>query len=97
LDALIHLDAEELDYVYEWRLEQEHELIKEKGTGMSDEAVRRFVDCCKFPLVAKGAVERDNWANSWQTCQRTNYISTNYDKVHSEERQVRASNSFVYY
>ncbi|RPA87498.1 putative Uridine/cytidine kinase [Ascobolus immersus RN42] len=45
LDALIHIDAEQLEYVYEWRLEQEHKLVKDKGTGMSDEAVKKFIDC----------------------------------------------------
>lgn len=39
-------DAKELDYVYEWRIQQEHDLIKQKGTGMSDEQVRAFVDGC---------------------------------------------------
>jgi D-glycerate 3-kinase len=43
-DAFIHIDAEDLMYVYEWRLEQEHALWKEKGTGMSDELVKEFVD-----------------------------------------------------
>jgi len=43
-DAFIHIDAEDTEYVYEWRLEQERALRREKGTGMSDEMVRRFVD-----------------------------------------------------
>ncbi|KAL9584570.1 MAG: hypothetical protein Q9212_002033 [Teloschistes hypoglaucus] len=44
LDALIHLDAEDLQYVYAWRLEQEATLRREKGCGMTDEEVTRFVD-----------------------------------------------------
>lgn len=43
-DGLIHIDAEDPLYVYEWRLEQEHNLKKAKGSGMSDEEVRNFVD-----------------------------------------------------
>ncbi|KAK1836927.1 P-loop containing nucleoside triphosphate hydrolase protein [Podospora conica] len=44
LDAFVHIDAEELEYVYEWRLEQERRLREETGEGMGDEMVRRFVD-----------------------------------------------------
>ncbi|KAI4259298.1 MAG: hypothetical protein LQ352_000838 [Teloschistes flavicans] len=44
LDALIHLDAEDLQYVYAWRLEQEAMLREEKGSGMTDEEVSKFVD-----------------------------------------------------
>jgi D-glycerate 3-kinase len=43
-DAFIHIDAEETGFVYEWRLEQEAALRKEKGSGMSNEMVREFVD-----------------------------------------------------
>lgn len=43
-DGLIHIDAEDPLYVYEWRLEQEHNLIKAKGSGMSDDEVKNFVD-----------------------------------------------------
>ncbi|KAJ2902604.1 hypothetical protein MKZ38_000365 [Zalerion maritima] len=43
-DAFIHLDAEELEWVYEWRLQQEHALIAAKGSGMSDTQVETFVD-----------------------------------------------------
>ncbi|EPS40854.1 hypothetical protein H072_5281 [Dactylellina haptotyla CBS 200.50] len=43
-DAFVHLDAEKLDYVYGWRLEQEHNLIKKKGTGMTDDQVVAFID-----------------------------------------------------
>lgn len=44
LDAFIHIDAEDLEYVYGWRLEQEQVLRRERGTGMTDEQVIRFVD-----------------------------------------------------
>ena len=43
-DAFIHIDAQETGFVYEWRLEQERALRRDRGTGMSDEAVVRFID-----------------------------------------------------
>lgn len=43
-DGLIHIDAEDPLFVYAWRLEQEHNLIKAKGSGMSDEEVKTFID-----------------------------------------------------
>ncbi|KAL8695609.1 MAG: hypothetical protein Q9224_003301 [Gallowayella concinna] len=44
LDALIHLDAEDPLYVYDWRLEQEAQLRRERGSGMTDEEVINFVN-----------------------------------------------------
>lgn len=41
-DAMIHLDAEDLKFVYRWRLQQEHKLWESGGQGMSDEEVERF-------------------------------------------------------
>ncbi|KAK6344346.1 hypothetical protein TWF696_007985 [Orbilia brochopaga] len=43
-DAFVHLDAQELSYVYNWRLEQEHAMITVKGTGMTDEQVVEFIN-----------------------------------------------------
>lgn len=45
-DAFIHIDAQDLGWVYEWRLEQEHQLRRERGAGssMTDEQVTKFVD-----------------------------------------------------
>ncbi|KAI0840787.1 P-loop containing nucleoside triphosphate hydrolase protein [Hypoxylon sp. FL0890] len=43
-DAFIHIDAENIEWVYDWRLEQEAALRKQKGTGMTDEEVVKFVD-----------------------------------------------------
>lgn len=40
----IHIDALETQYVYQWRKEQEAQLRREKGSGMSDEQVKVFVD-----------------------------------------------------
>ena len=47
LDAFIHIDAEDLTYVYEWRQQQEEHLRRDKGdpsAGMTPEQVTRFVD-----------------------------------------------------
>jgi D-glycerate 3-kinase len=44
LDALIHIDAENPRFVYEWRQEQERTLLAAKGTGMTEEQVNHFVD-----------------------------------------------------
>ncbi|KAK3949115.1 P-loop containing nucleoside triphosphate hydrolase protein [Pseudoneurospora amorphoporcata] len=43
-DAFIHIDAQDLEWVYEWRLEQEEQMRREKGVGMSEDMVRKFVD-----------------------------------------------------
>ncbi|KAF2849008.1 D-glycerate 3-kinase-like protein [Plenodomus tracheiphilus IPT5] len=43
-DFFIHIDTENLRNVYTWRLQQEHKMIETKGSGMSDEQVRSFVD-----------------------------------------------------
>ncbi|KAJ6180343.1 hypothetical protein N7519_010804 [Penicillium mononematosum] len=44
LDALIHIDAENPRFVYEWRQEQERTLRAAKGAGMTEEQVNHFVD-----------------------------------------------------
>lgn len=44
-DAHVRITPEDFAYVYKWRLEQEHKMkAGNGGVGMSDEAVRRFVD-----------------------------------------------------
>ncbi|KAI1197568.1 putative Uridine/cytidine kinase [Nemania serpens] len=43
-DAFIHIDAEDTEWVYDWRLEQELMLRAQRGAGMSDDEVVRFVD-----------------------------------------------------
>lgn len=43
-DAFIHIDAGDTEWVYDWRLEQEAMLRTQRGAGMSDEQVVRFVD-----------------------------------------------------
>ncbi|KAJ5128641.1 hypothetical protein N7448_002357 [Penicillium atrosanguineum] len=44
LDALIHIDTQNLRFVYEWRQEQERGLRAAKGAGMTEEQVNHFVD-----------------------------------------------------
>ncbi|MCJ1479805.1 hypothetical protein MMC13_008491 [Lambiella insularis] len=43
-DALIHIDAEDTHFVYEWRWEQEAALRSKGRGGMSNEQVKTFVD-----------------------------------------------------
>lgn len=43
-DFFVHLDTSDLNNVYVWRLEQEHKMIVAKGSGMSDEQVKAFID-----------------------------------------------------
>jgi D-glycerate 3-kinase len=43
-DFFIHIDTTDLRNVYTWRLQQEHKMIAAKGSGMSDEQVRAFID-----------------------------------------------------
>lgn len=44
LDGFVHIDAAEPSFVYKWRTEQEEELRRIKGSGMTEEQVQRFVD-----------------------------------------------------
>ncbi|KKZ66288.1 hypothetical protein EMCG_07998 [[Emmonsia] crescens] len=44
LDAFIHIDAEDTHFVYDWRQEQERNLLATKGAGMTIEQVNKFVD-----------------------------------------------------
>ncbi|KAF3062219.1 putative kinase mug58 [Daldinia childiae] len=43
-NAFIHIDAEDTEWVYDWRLEQEAMLRRERGAGMTNEQVVKFVD-----------------------------------------------------
>ena len=47
-DAFVHIDAAYTPWVYKWRLQQEQNLREEKGSGMSDEGVKRFIDGCEL-------------------------------------------------
>ncbi|RPB03223.1 P-loop containing nucleoside triphosphate hydrolase protein [Choiromyces venosus 120613-1] len=44
LNALIHIDAEDISYVYDWRIQQEHGLISSRGSGMTDGQIIEFVN-----------------------------------------------------
>ena len=44
IDCLVHLDTQDFNVVYTWRLEQEHAMLADRGVGMSDDEVREFVD-----------------------------------------------------
>jgi D-glycerate 3-kinase len=44
LNVFIHIDAEDTGYVYDWRQQQETALRRERGSGMTEEEVVRFVD-----------------------------------------------------
>lgn len=46
-DCFVHLDATDTRLVYTWRQEAETQMIAAKGTGMTEEQVKRFVDGCK--------------------------------------------------
>ncbi len=50
LDALIHLDAENPMFVYEWRSQSERRLRETKGSGMTEEQVVDFVNGCTLSL-----------------------------------------------
>jgi D-glycerate 3-kinase len=43
-DYLVQLDTADLSIVYQWRIEQEHGLREERGGGMTDDQVLRFVE-----------------------------------------------------
>ena len=47
LTDLFLRDAEDTQFVYAWRLEQEAALREKRGSGMTDEEVRQFVDGCE--------------------------------------------------
>ncbi|EAZ63617.2 hypothetical protein PICST_38956 [Scheffersomyces stipitis CBS 6054] len=43
-DKFIFIETPDINNVYKWRIEQEHELIQANGVGMNDEQVVKFVD-----------------------------------------------------
>lgn len=43
-DDFIFLKTGSIQNVYKWRIQQEHDTIARHGSGMADDAVRRFVD-----------------------------------------------------
>jgi len=43
-DGLVWLNAKDINFVYTWRLQQEHAMKATLGRGMTDEQVKNFVD-----------------------------------------------------
>ncbi|KAG0682258.1 hypothetical protein C6P42_003274 [Pichia californica] len=43
-DIFICIKTSDINNVYTWRKQQEHELIEKKGSGMTDEEVEKFID-----------------------------------------------------
>ncbi|VEU21712.1 DEKNAAC102378 [Brettanomyces naardenensis] len=43
-DAFVCITTNTIDNVYKWRKQQEHDMIKQKGAGMTDDEVVQFVD-----------------------------------------------------
>jgi D-glycerate 3-kinase len=43
-DALLWLNAQDISFVYAWRLQQEHAMKAALGRGMTDDQVKNFVD-----------------------------------------------------
>lgn len=42
--VMIKFATDDIKNVYKWRLQQEHQLVKQQGQGMSDQEVIKFVD-----------------------------------------------------
>lgn len=42
-DYFVNFETDDINNVFTWRVEQEHDLIKKKGTGMTDDQVRHFI------------------------------------------------------
>lgn len=60
LDALIHLDAEDPMFVYEWRCQSERRLRENEGSGMTDDQVINFVNGCTLsPPQILAATDRN--------------------------------------
>ncbi|KAK4158301.1 P-loop containing nucleoside triphosphate hydrolase protein [Chaetomidium leptoderma] len=70
LDAFIHIDAEDTEYVYAWRAEQEAQLRRERGGGMTEEQVVKFVDAYypAYELFSEG-VRRGVFGPGREGCQ----------------------------
>jgi D-glycerate 3-kinase len=44
LDAVVWLNAQDVNFVYTWRLQQEHMMKQAHGRGMTDDQVKVFID-----------------------------------------------------
>jgi pantothenate kinase-related protein Tda10 len=84
LDAFIHIDALDPQYVYNWRLEQEAGLRAMKGSGMTDEQVKKFVDGCKLePLIEMNPTD-----DSEQIIHRMSCLPTLFVPAYLEVKRV---------
>ena len=61
-------DAENPHFVYEWRQEQERTLRAAKGTGMTEEQVKHFVDGCTHTLGGAVTPLMARYTNSDDRC-----------------------------
>lgn len=43
-DYFVNFETNDINNVFTWRLQQEHDLIKKKGSGMTDDQVRQFIN-----------------------------------------------------
>jgi len=81
-DAFVHIDAEDLKWVYIWRLEAEVKLRIEKGSGMTDEQVKKFVDGCEFRSL-RCPYFRGSISDGFQIIQRTSCIRKRFEEASS--------------
>jgi len=86
-DAVVHLDAERLEWVYGWRVEQERGLRGRGGGGMMDEEVEAFgefgsliVLCGSFPFLYLDweGMEGEGWESFGVTMGLTKKIVLRY-------------------
>eukprot|EP00981_Chlorochromonas_danica_P005917 scaffold1236_cov170-Ochromonas_danica.AAC.8 len=72
MDCWVVLAVQEVDSVYEWRLEAEQAMRRQRGAGMTDEQVQRFVDRympayrCYLPSLYSRGPERKEGASTLQ-------------------------------
>ncbi|GMK55984.1 hypothetical protein CspeluHIS016_0210400 [Cutaneotrichosporon spelunceum] len=65
--AVVQIEPDSYEHVFQWRLQQEHEMKAKKGEGMSDSAVHAFVEryMPSYELWAGGVLDADApWAGN---------------------------------
>jgi pantothenate kinase-related protein Tda10 len=82
-DAFIHIDAENPKWVYGWRLEAEVKLRAAKGSGMTDEQVKRFVDGCEYRSSSTLYRSEGSEADVTQITRHTSCTRIRFGKVSS--------------
>jgi D-glycerate 3-kinase len=80
-DALVWLNAQDIQFVYGWRLEQEHAMKKTLGRGMTDEQVKEFVDgyMPAYELYLDGLMKGELFAGD-TTQGRQTILRIDYDR-----------------